>query len=251
MTRALIVIPARHASTRLPGKPLLAETGKPMIVHVCEAAARVPDTDVLVATDDARIADAARAAGFEAAMTRADHATGSARVAEAAAGTDADIVVNLQGDEPEVEPDAVTSLIATHRAEMSAPRPAFVSTLASPFPDGAGPDGPDAVKVVLSRPNAEGARDALYFSRARVPFPRGGDIGDAGPFLHVGLYAYAPDTLAAFARLPQTPLERAESLEQLRVLEHGHRIAVRLVPPAKPGIDTPADYAAFVERMRG
>ena len=248
MIRALIVIPARYGSMRLPGKPLLAETGKPLIVHVCEAAAAVPAADVLVATDDARIADAVRAAGFAAAMTSPEHQTGSARVAEAAAGTDADVVVNLQGDEPEVDPRAVTALIDTHRAEATAPRPAFVSTLVSPFPDGADPDDPNAVKAVLTQPSAGGVRDALYFSRARVPFARG---GDEGPYLHVGLYAYTPQSLAAFTSLPPTPLERAESLEQLRVLEHGHRIAVRLIPPAAPGIDTPADYAAFVRRMTG
>lgn len=247
MTRALIVIPARHGSVRLPGKPLLAETGRPLIVHVCEAAAAVPEADVLVATDDARIADAARAAGFEAAMTSPDHQTGSARVAEAAAGTDADVVVNLQGDEPEVDPQAVAALIDTHRAEARAPRPAFLSTLASPFPEGADPDDPNAVKAVLAQPDERGVRDALYFSRARVPFPRG---TDEAPHLHVGLYAYTPQTLAAFASLPPTPLERTESLEQLRVLEHGHRIAVRVVRPAAPGIDTRADYDAFVRRMR-
>ena len=247
MRRALIVVPARHGSTRLPGKPLLAETGKPLIVHVCEAAARVPGADVLVATDDARIAEAVRAAGFEAAMTSPDHQTGSARVAEAASGTEADVVVNLQGDEPEVDPGAVTALIETHRAETHAPRPAFVSTLASPFPEGADPADPNAVKIVLAQPNAHGARDALYFSRSRIPFARSAE--GEGPHLHVGLYAYTPQTFAAFANRAPTPLERTESLEQLRVLEHGHRVAVRPIPPAAPGIDTAADYAAFVARM--
>ena len=246
MTRALIVIPARFGSTRLPGKPLLAESGKPLIVHVCEAAGRVPGADVLVATDHEGIAEAVRGAGYEAAMTRADHETGSARVAEAAAGRAADVVVNLQGDEPEIDPDAVAGLIAMHRREASAARPAFVSTLASPFPDDADPASPSAVKAVLSQPNAAGTRDALYFSRARVPFPRS---GDEGPYLHVGLYAFTQGSLAAFARMDPTPLERAESLEQLRVLERGHRIAVGLVPPAAPGIDTPEDYAAFVRRQ--
>lgn len=249
MNGALIVIPARYGASRLPGKPLLAETGKPLIVHVCERAARVPGARVLVATDDERVASAARGAGFEAAMTRAEHETGSARVAEAAAGADADVVVNLQGDEPEADPDAVAALIETHRAAARAARPAFVTTLASPFPGDADPAGPDAVKVVLGQAGGGGVRDALYFSRARLPYPRGPE--EEGPYLHVGLYAFTPESLAAFAALPRTPLERAESLEQLRVLEHGHRIAVRVVAPAAPGIDTPADYAAFVARQKG
>lgn len=248
MARALIIVPARYGSSRLPGKPLLAETGTPLIIHVCQAAHRVPDADVLVATDDERIAAVVRAAGFEAVMTREDHTTGSARVAEAAAGCSADVVVNLQGDEPEVEADSVAALIDLHRAEQASPHPAFASTLVSRFGPSTDPDDPNTVKAALSQPaRGGGARSALYFSRARIPHPRG---GDEGPYLHIGLYAFTPDTVRAFAHMPTTPLERAENLEQLRMLEHGHRIAVGVVSPAMPGIDTPADYDAFVARQR-
>lgn len=255
--RALIVIPARLGSTRLPNKPLLAETGRPMIQHAYEAAARVRDASVLVATDDERIARAVRGFGGEAVVTDPGHQTGSARVAEAAAGTDARIVVNLQGDEPEVEPDAIETLIDLHeRATRAAPpafarpafaRPAFVSTLVSAFGRDADPADPNAVKAVLSAPDEAGVRSALWFSRARIPHPRAEGEG-AAPLLHVGLYAYSPESLAAFAAMDQTPLERAEGLEQLRVLENGHRIAAAIVPPAAPGVDTRADYDAFVAR---
>ena len=242
---ALIVIPARYASTRLPGKPLLAETGKPMIQHTYERAAAT-GARVLVATDDERIAEAVTGFGGEAVRTRADHETGSARVAEAAAGTRARIVVNVQGDEPEVEPDAIGTLIDLHDTAMRSDRPAFLSTLASAFPGGADPGSPNAVKTVLSQPHADGTRSALWFSRSLIPYPR---AEAAAPRLHLGLYAYSPSTLAALTTLPPTPAERAESLEQLRVLEHGHRVAAAIVPPAAPGIDTPEDYAAFVARF--
>ena len=243
---ALIVIPARFASTRLPGKPLLADTGKPMIQHTYERAAAT-GARVLVATDDARIAEAVLAFGGEAAMTRADHETGSARVAEAAAATDARIVVNVQGDEPEIEPDAIRALIDLHAKTLDGADPAFVSTLVSAFPSGADPASPDAVKAVLSLPRADGTRSALWFSRSLIPFPRSA----AGrPLLHIGLYAYSPATLAALSVLAPTSAEKAESLEQLRVLEHGHRIAAAEVAPTAPGIDTPEDYAAFVTRTK-
>ncbi|WP_238319309.1 3-deoxy-manno-octulosonate cytidylyltransferase [Parvularcula oceani] len=243
----LIVIPARHASVRLPGKPLLAETGKPLIQHVYEAAARVRGATVLVATDDARIERAVLGFGGAAVMTDPGHSTGSARVAEAAAGTPARIIVNVQGDEPELEPAAIETLIETHERAQASARPAFASTLVSAFPQDADPDDPDTVKAVLSEPDEDGLRSALYFSRSRLPFPRG---EGAAPLLHIGSYAFSAETLQAFARLPRTPLERTESLEQLRILEHGHRIAAAIVPPAAPGIDTPADYARFVARQR-
>ena len=243
---ALIVIPARYASTRLPGKPLLAETGKPMIQHTYERAAAT-GAQVLVATDDARIADAVRGFGGEAVMTRADHETGSARVAEAAADRRTGVIVNLQGDEPEVEPEAIGRLIDLHAAASRSDRPAFISTLVSAFREDADPASPDAVKAVLSVPDAHGVRSALWFSRALIPHRR---ARAAAPLLHIGLYAYSPASLAKLGDLAPTPAEQAESLEQLRVLEHGHRIAATVVPPAAPGIDTPEDYAAFVARTR-
>ncbi len=246
MTKALIVIPARYASTRLPGKPLLAETGKPLIQHTVEAASQVADADILVATDDARIADAVRGFSGEVAMTRADHQSGTDRVAEAARARDADIVVNVQGDEPEIDPDHIRLLIETHRKAMGAARPAFASTLVCPFPGGTDPSDPNAVKAVLSQPDEKGTQSALYFSRSLVPFPRN---DGASPFLHIGLYAFSAKSVQQFPTLSRTPLEQTESLEQLRILEHGHRIAAAIVPHATPGIDTPKDYAAFVGRV--
>nr|WP_281373758.1 3-deoxy-manno-octulosonate cytidylyltransferase [Parvularcula dongshanensis] len=243
----MIVLPARWGSTRLPGKPLLDRTGKPLIQHVWEAAVGVKDADVLVATDDERIAAAVRGFGGEAVMTDAGHTTGSARIAEAARGTGAGIVVNLQGDEPEVDPGAVEALIELHAKTLRGDRPAFVSTLAAPFPADADPADPNAVKVALSQPDEDGIRNALYFSRSRIPYPRGA----AAYHLHIGLYAYTPETLQAFAATPPTPLEGAESLEQLRVLETGGRIAVGLVEGAAAGIDTPEDYETFVLRTTG
>lgn len=245
--RTLIVVPARYASSRLPGKPLLAETGKPLIQHTVEAAAQVPGARVLVATDDPRIMEAVADFGGEAVMTDPNHPSGSDRVAEAAAGHPADIVVNVQGDEPEIDPAHIRLLIETHWATMRGATPAFVSTLVCPLSDEHQADNPNAVKAVLSQPLADGTRSALYFSRARIPFPRG---EGAEVNMHLGIYAYSAETLQAFPKLSATPLELTESLEQLRVLEHGYRIAAARVEAAAPGIDTPADYEQFVARWR-
>lgn len=247
MSRVLIVIPARYASTRLPGKPLLAETGKPLIQHTVEQAARVKGAEVVVATDDEKIRTAVEGFGGTAIMTAADHESGTDRVAEAALGRDCDVIINVQGDEPEISPDAIQLLIDTHLSAQSGPRPAFASTLVCPFPEDTDPAGPNAVKAVLSAPDKANIRSALYFSRSLIPFPRSGKVR---PFLHLGLYAFRPDTLQKFPVLPRTPLEQTESLEQLRILEHGHRIACGVIEAAAPGIDTPEDYAAFVERVK-
>ena len=247
MSRVLIVIPARHASSRLPGKPLLAETGKPLIQHTVEQAAKVNGAEVLVATDDDKIRNAVEGFGGTAVMTSADHQSGTDRVAEAALDRDADVIVNVQGDEPEIAPEAIQHLIDTHLAAQDGARPAFASTLVCPFPEDTDPAGPNAVKAVLSAPDDADVRSALYFSRSLVPFPR---AGEARPFLHLGIYAFRPDTLQRFPKLPRTPLEETESLEQLRILEHGHRIACGIIDTAAPGIDTPEDYAAFVQRVR-
>ncbi|WOI52724.1 3-deoxy-manno-octulosonate cytidylyltransferase [Parvularcula sp. LCG005] len=247
MTHALIVIPARYGSTRLPAKPLLADTGKPLIQHTVEAASAVKGAEVVVATDDQRIVDAVTAFGARAVMTDPNHPSGTDRVAEAARDSKADIVVNVQGDEPEIEPENIAALIEAHARTQQTDRPAFASTLVCPFPDHANPDDPNTVKAVLSQPDPAGVRSALYFSRSRVPFPRS---GDGAPFLHLGIYAFTPEGLQSFPSLNRTPLENTESLEQLRILEHGHRIAVAIVPRAAPGIDTRADYDAFVARYR-
>ena len=247
MSRILIVIPARFASTRLPGKMLLSETGTPLILHTVDAARQVPGADILVATDDQRILDAVNAHGSQAVMTDPGHKSGTDRVAEAAEGRDADIIVNLQGDEPEIDPGHIQSLANTHARAVAASPDVFASTLVCPFPDNADATAASAVKAVLSQPLEHDVRYALYFSRSLVPFPR---QPGADPLLHIGIYAFSPHTLRTFPTLAATPLEGTEGLEQLRMLEHGHRIAAGMVESAAPGIDTPEDYAAFVERWR-
>ena len=253
--KAAIVIPARYASTRLPGKPLLAETGKPLIRHVCEQAARVRGAArVIVATDDARIASAVTAFGGEAVMTSADCQSGTARVAEAAAGLDADVIVNLQGDEPEIDPSDLDLLI-----DIQARGASFASTLACRFPRTAvagpgSPDDPSAVKAILGETLAPGVWRARYFTRRLCAYPRDESGAIKTPqdyYLHLGVYAFSRDSLAAFASAPCGALEASERLEQLRILEMGESIAVGEVRAAAPGIDTPEDYAAFVERCRG
>lgn len=232
------IIPARYASTRLPGKPLLAETGKPLVQHVYERVSAVAGVDrVLVATDDERIVAAVESFSGEVVLTRADHPTGTDRIAEVAANLDADLVLNVQGDEPEIDGNHLQALIdrMDGGAEMG--------TLACPFPEDADPADPNAVKVVIDQ-----AGRAMYFSRALVPYPR--DPRDAvRPLLHIGVYAYRRAFLLKFATWPVTPMERCEKLEQLRALENGVAIEVVTVSHAAPGIDTPADYAAFVKRL--
>ena len=235
-----VFIPARYASTRFPGKSLVDLGGKPMIVRVCERAEASGAASVHVATDDARIADAVRAHGHSALMTQASHPSGTDRIAEAAGlaglGGD-DIVVNLQGDEPLMDP----ALVAQVAAALHDDREASVATACHPIHDAAEIDNPNVVKVVM---DAKGR--ALYFSRARIPYPR--DAGGAW-YRHAGLYAYRMAFLKRFAALAPSPLEKSEALEQLRVLWHGYRISVvvasREIPP---GVDTPQDLEA-VRRM--
>jgi 3-deoxy-manno-octulosonate cytidylyltransferase (CMP-KDO synthetase) len=238
------VIPARYASTRLPGKPLKADTGRTLIQHVVEAAGRSRRlTRVIVATDDDRIADAVRRFGGEAAMTRADHPSGTDRVAEVAAGLpDAQIIVDVQGDEPEVSGEALDSLVELLERDPSCP----MATLATPIRDEAAYRDPGCVKVVVARSGR-----ALYFSRSPIPMHRDG-LPAEGPLglLHLGLYAYRRDFLLSIASIPPSPLEVAEKLEQLRVLENGTPIAVGLVQEPSIGIDTPEDYDRFVARWR-
>lgn len=255
--KTAIIIPCRIGSTRLPGKPLLRETGKPLVQHTYEQAARARRADrVVVAADDPRILDAVKAFGGEAVMTRTDHDSGTDRVAEAARTVGADIILNVQGDEPEVDPAHLDALI-----DLQARAGAFCSTLACPFPpepcEGPGsPRDPACVKALvtapLSAPGGGTARRALYFTRALAPWPRDakGVVQDAsGWLLHIGVYGFSNDSLQRFARLPKGALSRTESLEQLRILEAGEQIAVETVSHAAPGIDTPEDYAAFVARQ--
>jgi 3-deoxy-manno-octulosonate cytidylyltransferase (CMP-KDO synthetase) len=231
-----VIIPARYASSRFPGKPLAEIAGKPMVVHVCERAQASGAAQVAVATDDERIAKAVRAAGHRVLMTRADHASGTDRLAEAAArlelAADA-IVVNVQGDEPLIAP----GLIAEVAGSLARSPQASMSTACHAIHDEASLANPNVVKVVL---DAQGY--ALYFSRSRIPFPREG----APPtFRHLGIYAYRAAFLAQYTQLAPSPLELAEALEQLRALWHGFRIAVTVTErEVPPGVDTPADLEA-------
>ncbi|TAK43721.1 MAG: 3-deoxy-manno-octulosonate cytidylyltransferase [Betaproteobacteria bacterium] len=238
-----VVIPARYGSTRFPGKPLAELAGQPMVVRVCERAAASGARAVVVATDDARIRDAVQAQGFRALMTRAAHATGTDRIAEAAAQLglgDDEIVVNVQGDEPLIAPALIDTVAATLREQ----REASVATACHPIHDAATYANPNVVKVVR---DARGF--ALYFSRAAIPFARAGGLPQC--HRHVGIYAYRAGFLARYAALAPSPLEHIEQLEQLRVLWHGHRIAVALTADnVAPGVDTPQDLDAVRKMLQ-
>jgi 3-deoxy-manno-octulosonate cytidylyltransferase (CMP-KDO synthetase) len=252
-TKAVAIIPARFASTRLPGKPLLEIAGKPMICWVVERvlAARLV-TQVIVATDDDRVFSAVRAAGHEAAMTRGDHASGTDRLAEVARLLpDTEIIVNVQGDEPLISPETIDRAIAA----LGAADECSMVTTWEAVASAADVLSPDVVKVVVDE-----AERAVYFSRAPVPYPRDavrlhGSISDAlenepdllGTFRkHTGMYVYRREFLLQFATWPQSPLEKAEALEQLRALEH--RVTIKVIEASAPsiGVDTRED----LERVR-
>jgi len=243
--RVAIVIPARYASTRLPAKPLLRDTGKYLIQHTYERATQAKcGAQVIVATDDDRIFDAVREFGGRVVMTRADHVSGTDRIAEVAAHLPVDVVLNVQGDEPQIEPaalDLLAGLLADPSSDMA--------TLAVPIRSKESYLDPNVVKVVCDA----GGR-ALYFSRRPIPMVRDGEPDfSARPaqFLqHRGVYAYRQSFLLKIATTPPHPLEQAEKLEQLRVLGTGGTIRVGLVEHAHRGIDTPADYAEFVRTYR-
>jgi len=246
--KATIVIPARLESTRLPRKLLLSETGRPLLAHTVEsalAAARLSSgliTGVVCAVDDESLARAARDAGARAVMTPVDCPSGSDRIAIVARELDCDVVVNLQGDEPEAEPASLVTVARLLEDAPSAPDAAPMGTLAVPIRTEAEADDPAVVKVVV-----DGRGNALYFSRAKIPHLRDG--GTAAPRLrHLGIYSYRREFLLSYAELPPSALESSEKLEQLRVLSAGYDIRVAVVDEAPPGIDTAGDYRAFVER---
>lgn len=244
--RVAVVIPARFASSRLPGKPLLRETGKTLIEHVYERAAAAKTASlVVVATDDDRIRAAVEGFGGTVAMTRADHPSGTDRVAEVAARLGSDVIVNVQGDEPQIDPAAIDLLVELLAADPGSD----MATLATPLPDADAYRSPNVVKVVC-----DDRGRALYFSRSPVPHVRDGEPDLAARparFLqHLGVYAYRRPFLLRLAATPPHPLEEAEKLEQLRVLGTGAAIRVGRVAHAHRGVDTPADYAAFVEAYR-
>ncbi|MDA0294638.1 MAG: 3-deoxy-manno-octulosonate cytidylyltransferase [Planctomycetota bacterium] len=239
------MIPTRLGSTRFPGKALADETGRPLILHVVDRARAASSVErVIVTAPDPEIIRIVEEAGVEAIETSFDHPNGTSRLAEVAdrlaseLPTDA-IIVNVQGDEPELDPAAIDAVILALNNDSEAD----MSTIATPFgPDG-DPADPNQVKVVIGL-NGQ----AIYFSRSLIPFDR--DAVGATPLRHVGLYAYRRDFLQRFASWPESPLEQAERLEQLRVLEHGGRIAVAIHASDCGGIDTPEQYAAFVARWR-
>ena len=242
-----VVIPARFASSRLPGKPLADIGGRPMVLRVLERALLSGAESVVVATDDIRVQRAVEAAGYQALMTSPDHQSGTERlveVAEILGWSDDTLVVNVQGDEPLIEPE----LIREAARQLVLHSDAVMATLAHPIHDHADFINPNIVKVV-----ADEAGYAVYFSRAPIPWPRDAFAAQAamphelGALRHIGLYAYRAGFLRTYSSLAASPLERYEMLEQLRVLWHGHRISLGVTPtePA-PGVDTPED----LERVR-
>lgn len=245
--RACVVIPARMHSTRLPGKMLLRETGRSLLEHTHEAALRATrPLAVIVATDHETIADEVRRFGGEAMLTDPNHASGADRVAEVASRLPGfDIFVNVQGDEPELESESIDRVISLLADDPSTP----MATLAAPITQTDRLRDPSNVKVVF-----DSSGKALYFSRSPIPFVRDAEAAlatDEQPALfhhHIGLYAYRRDFLMRLGQLPSSPMEQAEKLEQLRVLEAGETIRVGVVGRAAPGIDTASDYAAFVQR---
>jgi 3-deoxy-manno-octulosonate cytidylyltransferase (CMP-KDO synthetase) len=235
-----VIVPARYASSRFPGKPLADLGGRPMVARVCEQAAKSGAAAVHVATDDERIAAAVRKLGHSALMTRADHPSGTDRIAEAAKILnlkEEDVVVNVQGDEPLISPRLISQVALALEKQPEA----SVATACHAIHDEASLSSPNVVKVVF---DAKGY--ALYFSRSRIPYPR-----EAGAtcYRHAGIYGYRVGFLKQYSDLPPAPLENAEALEQLRVLWHGYRIAVTVSETEiPPGVDTPQDLEA-VRRM--
>ena len=232
-----VVIPARYASTRLPGKPLLDIAGKPMVIRVAEQAAKSGASEIVIATDFEKISHVAAQHDIKAVMTRIDHASGTDRIAEVAQKlnwADDDIVVNVQGDEPLIEP----ALIAEVAQHLAASRDAVMATACHRIHDEASFLNPNIVKVVI---DANG--NALYFSRAPIPYPRDEIYKDnIQAYRHIGIYAYRVGFLKRYAELTSTELEKIESLEQLRVLHHGYKIGVTITENAPAsGVDTQED----------
>jgi len=254
--KAIAIIPARYGSTRLPGKPLIVIKGKPLIQYVYERVKASSVQQVIVATDDERIATAVRGFGGEAVLTSPHHRSGTERVAEVAVGMDAEIVVDCQGDEPLIPPEAIDQTIAAFAKDPSI----MVTTLITPLEKGDDLCNPHLVKVVVDHDGF-----ALYFSRAPIPYPR--DVLETknagllkegeliarldkqklgGYWQHIGLYAFRKEFLLTLTALPPSDLERREKLEQLRILENGYKIKTVICPTPSLGIDTPEDVERFI-----
>ena len=238
---AVVIIPARLGSTRFPEKVIASRTGRPLVQHVVDQVKRCRRVrEVIVATDDQRVMSALKPFGTTCRMTAVGHQSGTDRIAEVAAHLEDDIVVNVQGDEPEIEPAVVDALI-----EALADSDDDMATVVVPLPSNAELGNPNLVKAVVAADDR-----AIYFSRAAVPFFRDGlPPGQITHWLHRGIYAYRRPFLLEFASWKPTPLEQAEKLEQLRALEHGRSIRVVRSECSVPGIDTFEQYAGFVERF--
>lgn len=232
MKKVLAVIPSRYDASRFPGKPLALINGREMILRVIDRAVTCKKVnDVLVATDDERIIRAVENAGFKAVMTQKTHVSGTDRIAEAAQNSDAGIIVNIQGDEPLLDPPSVDRAIEVVQSDESLD----VSTLATPIKDLAAFNNPNVVKVVF-----DDAMNALYFSRAPIPHNRDGSPSQA-MFKHLGLYVYRREFLIKFSRMKPSILEKTEMLEQLRILQNGVKIRVVLTEKDGVGVDTQDD----------
>ncbi len=243
----IAIIPARYASTRFPGKPLADMNGKPMIQRVFEQVKKCVDR-VFVATDDERIFNAVKAFGGNVVMTSESHKSGTDRCAEAYnnIGSGEDVIINIQGDEPFIKPEQIEAVMACFEDTSTQ-----IATLVKPFSENDGIDAlmnPNSPKVVLGVNN-----EALYFSRSIVPYVRGCDVQEWLKtnifYKHIGMYAYRADALAEITKLPQSSLEKAESLEQLRWLQNGYKIKVGITSQETIGIDTPADMQKALEFM--
>ena len=234
--KVLGVIPARYASTRFPGKPLVNILGKSMIQRVYEQVQKCSNiTDIVVATDDQRIFDHVQSFGGEVMMTSENHQSGTDRCAEVAGHYEADFVINIQGDEPFIDPAELDKIVACLREF-----PKRIATLVCPFPESTSVENPNSVKVVLNH-----EKKAIYFSRSVIPFPRNNKEPIAY-YQHVGVYGFPKSILLALSKLPQTKLESVEQLEQLRWLFWGHDIQTVAIPFAHKGIDTQEDLNSYL-----
>ena len=247
--KVVVCIPARYESSRFPGKVLAQATGRYLVQHTYEQACRAKlPTEVIIAADDPRVMRAAHAFGARCVLTSSEHQSGTDRIAEAVTDIEADIVVNLQGDEPEIDPghiDQVAEILIANQMAEGSEQKASMATLGAPLASPEQIANPNIVKVITDL-----AGHAIYFSRSVIPYDRDAQgIGVAGQHLrHIGMYAYCRDFLLKITTLPQSPLEKLEKLEQLRVIENGYSILVGKIEHACDGIDTPEQYAEFVKR---